>query len=136
MAYKQYSDAERMEAIIRLAINKYDYEKTASQLGINERTLRRWDKVVPKKGIPELLDRAIERMLLVIPDSWSGTDWAIALGILMDKWLLLQGQPTNRTETIFTALEQMPDDELDEIIRQFEEAASGTVVAKDRTGET
>ena len=75
-------------------------------------------------------------MLLVIPDSWSGTDWAIALGILMDKWLLLQGQPTNRTETIFTALEQMPDDELDEIIRQFEEAASGTVVAKDRTGET
>jgi len=130
-----YSDAFKTEVIIRLAVNKYNYQKTADQIGIPVRTIRNWEKKFPKKGVGELLDRAIERMLLVIPDTWTGTDWAIALGILIDKWLLMQGQPTSRTETIFTALEQMPDDELDEIIRQFEAAASGSDVADSRTSK-
>ena len=123
MAYKKYSDNQITESVIRLAINKYDYELTSEQLGIPSRTLRRWDKDVIKKGVPELLERAIERMLASIPADWSGRDWAIALGILMDKWLLIQGEPTARTESIFTALQEIPEDELDALIREFEEAA-------------
>ena len=46
-----YSDAFRAEALIRLAVNRYDYEKTAEQMGVPVRTLRRWDKNVPKKGV-------------------------------------------------------------------------------------
>jgi len=119
-----YSDAQRMEAMIRLAINKYNYDLTADQMGITARTLRNWEKNFPKKGVPELLDRAIERMLMSIPDKWGGQDWAIALGILMDKWLLVHGQPTSRIENIFNQLEKLSNDELDTIIREFETAAS------------
>ena len=130
MAYKKYSDNQITESVIRLAVNKYDYELTSEQLGIPSRTLRRWDKDVTKKGVPELLERAIERMLTAIPANWSGHDWAIALGILMDKWLLLQGEPTTRTENIFTALQEIPEDELDALIREFEEAAKAVVASK------
>ena len=97
MGYKKYSEAQIAEALIRLAINKYDYNKTSEQVSIPSRTLRRWDKDVTKKGVPELLERAIERMLMVIPANMKGSDWAIALGILMDKWLLMQCQATSRT---------------------------------------
>lgn len=124
-----YSDAEITEAMIRLAVNKYDYKLTASQLGISEKTLRRWDKNVTKKGVPDLLDRAIERMLMVIPEKWNGQDWAIALGIMIDKWLLMQGEPTSRTETIARHFGNLSADELNDVLaeadRILEETASG-----------
>jgi len=118
-----YSDAEANEALIKLAINKYDYNKTEQDTGITARTLRNWEKNFPKKGIPELLERTIERMLMVIPEKWNGQDWAIALGILIDKWQLIRGEPTSRAETIWKVLEAMPDDELDQLLTEFETAA-------------
>lgn len=126
-----YSDAEVTEALIKLAINKYDYDKTAEDTGISSRTLKRWDNNATKKGIPELLERAIERMLMNIPADWRGNDWAVALGILMDKWLLVHGKATNRTESnVVTMLQNIPDEELNELIREFEKAANGTAVSK------
>ena len=118
-----YSDAEKTEALIRLAINKYDYAKTAEQTGVTVRSLRNWEKSFPKKTVPELLDRAIERMLMNIPADWKGNDWAIALGILMDKWLLAQGMATERTESLAGWLTGLPENELDELTKQFEAAA-------------
>lgn len=126
-----YSDAFVTEAIIRLAVNKYDYKKTAEQLAIPEMTLRRWEKNenVIKKSVPELLERAIERLLMVIPPDMKGQDWAIALGILMDKWLLIQGEPTNRTESLFRGIKDITPDDRNAIIQEAErilaEAASG-----------
>lgn len=128
-----YSDAFVTEALIRLAINKYDYAKTAEQLQIPERTLRRWenDENVLKKSVPDLLDRAIERMLMVIPDKWNGHDWAVSLGILLDKYLLLQGEPTNRTENLIRGLKDVSQDDRDAVIKEAErilaKAASGGV---------
>jgi len=123
-----YSDAEITEAMIRLAINKYDYKLTASQIGISEKTLRRWDKNATKKGVPDLLNRAIERMLMVIPDKWNGQDWAIALGIMIDKWLLMQGEPTSRVEAITRHFGNLSEDELNDVLAEadqiLEEAAS------------
>jgi len=124
MAYKEYSDTFKTEAIVRLAVNKYNYELTAEQTGVTARTLRNWEKDFPKKGVHELLERAIERMLMVIPDKWSGHDWAVSLGILIDKYQLIQGEPTERVENIFTAIQKLPESELDELINQFEQAAN------------
>ena len=130
-----YSDTQASEALIRLAINKYDYKLTSKQVGIPERTLRRWDKNVTKKGVPELLERAIERMLMVIPETWHGQDWAIALGILIDKYQLMHGEPTARIENIFTAIQNLPDDELNDLINQFEQAANSGRVDAGENGE-
>jgi hypothetical protein len=128
-----YSDTEKVEALIRLAINKYDYQKTANETGLLVRTLRRWDKSVPKKGIADLLERAIGRLLMTIPDNMDGQHWAVAVGILMDKWLLINGQATSRTENIFGFLAKLSDDELDGLYAEFKEAASRGV--PDQAGE-
>jgi hypothetical protein len=131
-----YSDAFVTECMIRLAVNKYDYEKTAEQTGVPSHTLRRWDKSVIKKGVPELLIRAIERMLSVIPDRWEGHDWAISLGILMDKWLLMQGEATNRTESIVRGLKDVTTDERDAIIKEAERILTEAVGRGTSSGES
>lgn len=120
-----YSDSFVTEAIIRLAANKYDYNKTAEQVGVPARTIRNWEKSFPKKGVPELLDRAIERMLMVIPDKWHGQDWAIALGILIDKWLLIQGEPTERTENLVKHFEGLTNEEREAVIDRAREILTG-----------
>lgn len=124
MAYKGYNDGEVSEALIRLAINKYDYDKTAKDTGISTKTLRRWDKLAPKKGLSELLERAIERMLMVIPQTMTGQDWAIALGILMDKWLLIQGLPTARTEEVLKRLNDMGEYDVNAVLDEAEKILS------------
>ena len=129
-----YSDLEVSEAIIKLAINKGDYIKTSEDTGVGTTTLKRWAKMSPKKGVPELLERAIERMLMQIPPDMKARDWAISLGILMDKWLLAQGMATSRTENLFQSLNEMPDEELNQLVREFEEHAK-TRDAKSRTSK-
>jgi len=114
-----YSDLEQAEAMIRLAVNKGDYDKTAVDTGVSRSTLLRWSKMTPKKGVSELLERAIERLLMVIPDKMNGDQWAIALGILLDKWLLVQGQATSRTE-LMRVLRVESEDELSAVIREAE----------------
>lgn len=116
-----YSDAFKTESIIRLATNKYDYQKTADQIGIPVRTLRNWEKSFPKKGVPELLERAIERMLMVIPKDMTGHDWAVAMGILMDKWLLLHGEPTQRTENIMQTFGELTEDERRAVVEEAQQ---------------
>lgn len=131
-----YSDAFRSEAVIRLALNRYDYQKTAAEFDIPARTLRNWEKSFPKKGVSELLDRAVVQLLSNIPEFKRGSDWAIALGILLDKWLLLQGQPTDRKEMIFREIEQMTDDELNTLFDEFQTAARRGLASAEREAET
>jgi len=130
-----YSDALKTEAIIRLAINKFDYEKTAQQMQVTSRSLRNWERNFTKKGIPELLNRAIERMLMVIPETWSGHDWAIAIGILMDKWLLLQGEPTQRTENLINTFEALSDDDRRAIVEEAQKIIAGFGFIGDNTSD-
>lgn len=118
-----YDDIEKSEALIKLAINKGDYDKTAIDTGVSSKTIKRWAKISPKKGVAELLERAIERLLMNIPADMKARDWAISLGILMDKWLLAQGMATSRTENLFQSLTEMPDEELNELVKQFTDAA-------------
>lgn len=120
MGYKSYSDGERAEALIKLWASKYDYDSTSIETGISVKTLRRWDKDAPKKDIPDLLTRAIQRMLMVIPTEMSGNTWATALGIMLDKWLLMRGEPTSRTETIEHKLDRLNDAEYSSVIEEAE----------------
>ena len=140
-----YSDAEVAEALIRLAVNKYDYDKTAKETGYPPQTLRRWNKSVPKKGVGDLLERAIERMLMHIPTDWRGHDWAVAVGILMDKWLLMQGEPTERTENIQREVARLNPSERDELLAEAKSiierakrraAGAGTVASREPGNET
>lgn len=105
-----YSDKERTEALVRLAVNNYDYAKTASETGINHQTLRNWDKQFGDVAVPELLDRAIRKILSVVPAQMPAKEWAVAFGILMDKWLVLRGEPTSRSEIVSRIEEQLPSD--------------------------
>lgn len=116
MAFKDYDDTDKAEALFALAVNRYDYAKTAQECGVSIKTLRRWDKDAPKKGVGELLERAIERLLSAVPTDLTGDKWAITLGILMDKWLLMQGEPTSRTETIARDVERLTPTERDAVI--------------------
>lgn len=130
-----YSDLEQTEAMIKLAFNKGDYDKTAADTGVSESTLKRWSKMTPKKGVAELLERAIERLLMAIPEKMDANQWAIALGILMDKWLLIQGQATSRTE-LMRVLRIESEDELSAVIREAERilTESGGVVESAQQG--
>jgi hypothetical protein len=134
MAYKQYCDLERDEALILLAVNRYNVLKTSEQTGISRNTLKKWSKERPKKEVPALLERAIERLLMVIPSNMDGRDWAVALGILMDKWLLVHGKATQRTENLVEFIQQMPDSDLNELIGEFEQAANRSPASLDESG--
>ena len=48
---------------------------------------------------------------------------AIAFGILTDKYQLIRGAPTSRTERVYKDLEQASNDDLDRIIQKAEEMA-------------
>lgn len=122
-----YSDGEKAEALIRLAVNRYDFDKTAKELNLPVMTLRRWNKNVPKNGIADMLERAIEHLLAQIPKDLHGTDWAVTLGILMDKWLLTQNKATARTDHTVRAL-GLSQDEFDDVLAEANriiEAATG-----------
>ena len=116
-----YSHVEVAEAIIRLAVNHYDFDKTSEELGVSVSTLKRWAKNEPKKGTLELLERAAQRMLMVIPTEWKGHDWAVTIGILIDKIQLMQGKPTERTESIIQGLRELSDDERETVLEEARE---------------
>ena len=128
-----YSDVEKAEALIRLAVNRYDLDRTARETGVSRSSLKRWLKNEPKKSVFELLERAIERLLMNIPTAMTGQEWAIALGILLDKWLLAQGEPTSRAETIERRIGDLSDDEYDQLLSQarsiLDEATGGGAAA-------
>ena len=111
MSYKAYSEAEIAEALVKLAINKNDFDKTSAETGISTGSLKRWSKMQRNDSVPVLIEDTIKMLLLNIPDKISGHDWAITLGILLDKYLLINGAPTQRTESINHSVSELTDDE-------------------------
>lgn len=112
-----YSDAEVGEALIALAFNKFDFKKTSEESGIPIRTLREWANKRPKKGVKELLERALERALMRV-DEVPAESLPIFIGILADKWLLASGESTERTEQIFKSAWALSDEERAEVLAE------------------
>lgn len=115
-----YTEAFRTEALVRLAINQNDYDKTAEELGVAVMSLHNWERQMARMTIPELLDRAIEKLLANVPTTMPAKEWAIAIGILFDKFLLLQGEPTSRSETLLRSLGVDDPGEFADVIREAE----------------
>jgi hypothetical protein len=70
--------------------------------------------------VGELIERALSRLLVAIPAQMSGHEWSIAVGTLMDKWLLVQGQATARRESVSRLLSGLSDDEYRAVIAEAE----------------
>jgi len=106
-----YTEAEKTKALTLLYANGYNYEKTAEITGITKMTLYNWEKEggIQKKGIPEMLEDAIIAMLSMMPDKWNGNSWSVALGIMMDKYLLMRGEATSRSETVTTKIQGLAE---------------------------
>lgn len=125
-----YRPEEKSQAIILLMTNNYDFEKVSEQTGIPEITLRRWgndqmaleiDKNDTKKfPIPNMLEEAIKKLLELMPEEWSGQAWGVTFGILIDKWLLMQGESTSRQETILRGIKDISPNERDNVLLQAE----------------
>jgi hypothetical protein len=64
-------------------------------------------------------------MLAAIPETMSPYEWGVALGILLDKWLIVQGEPTQRTETIQRQVSKLSDDEFDDLLEQANQILRG-----------
>src|SRR5574339_706823 len=132
LGQKYASDFDKAASVMLLAKNKQNYALTADMLGVSEQTIRNWEKesLTKNEAIPVILENTIKKLLEMMPTKWTGNTWAVAFGILMDKWLLVNGQPTQRTvtESIFTELENLDEEEQSGIIREAEriikEAAS------------
>ena len=95
-----YSDAKRASTLILLATYKNNFRRTSKESGVPVGTIREWSKNRPKKSIADLLESALVQMFEYMPKKWDAKDWSIALGIMFDKWLLMQGEATERTEHI------------------------------------
>lgn len=122
MPYHKYSDEQIAAAIIKLAYNQYNYEMTASDTGVPVGTLKRWNatSVVPKLNISVLLERTIGRLLENMPTQWQGNEWAVAVGILIDKWLLSQGHPTAKGEVFVRKIGGLNENELAAVFSEVE----------------
>jgi hypothetical protein len=133
-----YSEKFKARALIKLAENRNDYDITAGELGCSSASLRLWSsgnnlkKSKQKKEnfkndgftVADYLEQAVIHMLSNPPQEMKGSAWATTVGVLMDKWLILQDKPTSRTETLTRMLESMPDEQRSELIKDAERVVS------------
>lgn len=113
---KSYSQEVKDGAILAVASNNGYVKPTAEQIGIPVRTLQAWwnkyleaaqDLTVRHKDGQGLADRflaiaiaAQDRVMELLPETKSAYQAALIEGINLDKYLLLTGRPTSRTEIL------------------------------------
>lgn len=116
---REYTDAERAEALAALASNGGNISRTAAQLKIPRMTLSTWagkgddvsDELAALKeraqgNLASALEGVAWRLVGVMPEKLEAAslrDVATALGITVDKIQLLRGEPTAITEEVSTA---------------------------------
>lgn len=80
----------------------------------------RWYQENADVTVPEMLEAAIKWTLQHAPTNFDPRQWAIAMGVLMDKWLLINNKPTQRLESILSGVlpEGMTQKDVDAVIRE------------------
>ncbi len=109
---RHYSEEDKATALAVLAANNGDLRKTARDLGIPKSTLERWIYIqntvvsaiadTKKKELSTELEELAYKIVGVMPDKLASANLqqlATSLGITIDKMQLLQGRPTERSET-------------------------------------
>lgn len=128
-----YSNAVKAEALVRLAATGNDYDGVAKEMGIGRRTLVRWSmasvkngaEMASKKGAISVIDlvaAALEKVLAAVPDDLPGVAWATTVGILVDKWLVLQGlnQPAAEWQAFAMRVRGLGDEQYWRVLREAE----------------
>jgi hypothetical protein len=133
MARRRYTDEDRSTALVVLAANGGNIERTARELGIPRTTLQRWDQgtahpeaaanAAPKKeALANLLEGLVYDALGVLPGNLASANarqlMTIA-AVAVDKMLLLRGLPTQINQHDLSALS---DDDLDRELAAAETA--------------
>lgn len=123
----QYTDEFRANALLELASNHNDFKETSQNTGVSEKQLRRWSSstthqasIVVNRQLSDMLEGAIQTLIERMPERFDGHSWNEAVGVLVDKLLLLRGQATTRTESVMRSLGDMSDDERTAIIEEAE----------------
>lgn len=132
MGRKGYTEAEIADTLVKLAVNKGNLKKTSAETGVSTMTIYRWQKnQVPAAGsesVAVMVESVVKHLLSNIPDKMSGHDWAITLGILLDKYMIMQGGVNSRTENINinenTDTKDLHDEEFFDQINQANAAIS------------
>lgn len=140
-----YTEEFKANALIQLAANGGDLDTTAEALGISTSTLWRWAKgqQVKKKSkkkdsisknetesnepfrVEDGIEAAIKHLISNIP-VMRGDEWGVALGILLDKWLILQNQPTERIESLFGQLGGLSPEAYEDVLAEAERILGGS----------
>lgn len=147
-----YSEAFKAKAVARLYSEGYPdksgaLRKIADELDVTHPTLARWAK--GGKAAPDtevirqavfameaVLEAEIEKILEQMDKVREKADYralAIALGIIFDKYQLLRGAPTSRSERVLHDMRSRSNEDLENVIQRAEELAQD---AFDRAGDT
>lgn len=143
--YARYSDNLRAEALAALKANRGNVEKTARQMNVRPTTLRNW---MTQKSHPEATENGEEKRG-PLADRLESLAWklvegidnpakikkapinqlSVSAGILIDKFRLLRGEPTDISEF-------KDDDRLREFEERYAEANAPRPVVQDDDGES
>lgn len=149
---RRYSDDDRANALAALAANGGNVRRTSRQLGIPAVTLRSWRDgeraAIPsesvdskKKALSEQLEgiarQLLDRLTVEKIDDCSLRELMTAVGIAVDKMLLLRGQATVITDNTNRPDDSSPDEvraRVDELLakrqsRDGTDASPGTGTA-------
>ena len=136
-ALSKYPDRVKAEALILMALNNYNSHVVSEIMNIPASTIRRWNRTlaedITRIPVQVMIDRTINHLLGHIPQNLSGRDWVEAVSVLMDKWLLMNGLPTNRTQLLGKGFFGLDDNELALVLTDAQSIISG--VARDPTPE-
>lgn len=105
-----YADAYKSAVITLLIKNRLNFRKTSDQTGLDISTLKVWMNEERENGfnIREELENTAYLLLSEVPEMKNGRDWATALGIVLDKLIILYGlknkTENNTTNNIFNVL--------------------------------
>lgn len=107
-----------MEAPSRNSPVEEAAEKVAETISSSE--VVAWFRNNDDMTVPEILEAAIRWTLDHAPKDFDPRQWAITMGILMDKWLLINNKPTQRLEQILSGVlpEGFSASDIDSIIRE------------------
>jgi transposase-like protein len=152
-----YTEQQRADALVALEANRGNIKQTAIQLGIGEATLHRWidensdngdiksdialatSELVPaaRKGfivrLVNLRDKALQHLEEHFEDL-TARETVVALGILIDKVELLEGNATSRTAVVGNG--ETIDEAITRITNELESRISRTQVLEVESSTT
>lgn len=106
---RNYSDSEKAQALVVLDFCNGNESEAARRLGIPRQTLQEWNAGRVSEEVPEIrqdkkadLAQALEDLAFTLVDKMSTSEKSsgVDLGIVVDKMLLLRGEPNSISKDV------------------------------------